>query len=161
LVYVAVSDYAILERQVVALENKLRLKTFHWAETGWKIKRKFMDEALAFDFKIKVAVINNPIKPDKILLHIMEHLIIERNIKQVVIDGKKPKWYGRVIKKALRDKGVSVRKLRLLPDVQSPGIRIADMAAGMIRSYADQKNRQKLTPYFERLKKKIIIKVEE
>ena len=44
-------------------------------------------------------------------------MMIEKNIKNVYIDGKKPKWYAKRIKKILRDKGISIRKLRTIKNL--------------------------------------------
>ena len=68
----------------------------------------------------------------------MKYLIIERKIKKIIIDGKKPKWYERKIKKVLRDRGVSVKKLRTLYDEASPGLRLSDALAGLTRAYYDK-----------------------
>lgn len=161
LVYIAVQDYQAFERQVLELEKELRISAFHWAETGWELKRKFMERALAFDFQVKIAIVRNPVQVDHALQRAMEHMIIERNIKQIFIDGKKSKRYERLIKKILRDKGVPVKRLKTVHDTQYSGIRVADMVAGLSRAYADQKNAEKIAPYFERLRKKIIITLEQ
>lgn len=160
LVYVAVEDNQELERQVQKLEQRLRIKAFHWTDSGWMVKRKFMEEALALEFTVKVAIMKNPIQPEATVLRVMEHLIIERNVTRITIDGKKPKRYEHILKKALRDKGVSVKKLKTVHDTQCAGIRIADMVAGMVRSHADGKNIEKIEPYIKRLTKKIIITIE-
>jgi hypothetical protein len=131
------------------------------AETGWEIKRKFMERALTFDFSVKVAVVKNPIQAVHVLQRAMEHMIVERNIKQIIIDGKKPKWYERIVKKTLRDKGVSIKKLKTVKGAQYAGIRVADMVAGLTRVYADGKNLPKISPYYKQLKKKIIFSIEQ
>lgn len=74
-------------------------------------------------------------------------------------DGKKPKWYERKIKSILRSKNFSIHKLKTVKSSQYPGIRIADMAAGLIRSFYDSKNMNKIEKYYRRLEKKIIITV--
>jgi len=120
-----------------------------------------MERALAFDFFVKIAIAKNPVQVDQVLRRVLEHMIVERNIKQIIIDGKKSKRYERVIKKILRDKGISVKKLKTVRDTQYAGIRVADMVAGLSRLYADKMNLQKIDPYYERLKKKIIITIEQ
>jgi len=161
LVYVAVNDYQTLERKVQALEARLRRGAFHWKDTVWKVKKEFMEEALSFDFRIKIAVFRNPINTGAALELALTHMIVERDITEIFIDGKKPKKYARVLKKSLRDKGIRVSKLRTVNDEQFAGIRLADMAAGLSRSYFDNKNLNKITPYFERLQKKTIIIIEQ
>ena len=79
----------------------------------------------------------------------------------IFLDGKKPKWYEKRIKKVLRDKGVSINKLKSVKDSQVAGIRIADMVAGLSRSYFDGKNLKEIKPYFERLQSKVILTFHE
>lgn len=63
------------------------------------------------------------------------------------------------IKNILRSKNFSVRKLKTVNSSQYPGIRIADMSAGLIRSFYDSKNLNRIEKYYRRLEKKIIITV--
>jgi hypothetical protein len=74
----------------------------------------------------------------KELEHCLQYLIIEKKIKKIILDGKKPKWYERRIKKILREKGVSIKKLRTLNDQSSAGLRLADALAGLVRHYHDR-----------------------
>jgi len=157
LAYIEADNYDLLEKQVKEIESKLKIDYFHWAKTVWRVKEKFMDEVLKLDFRVKIAVVENPIKPDRELEKVLVHMIVERNIKNIYIDGKKPKWYARRLKKILRDKGISVRKLRTVKSSQYAGIRLADMAAGLSRSYFDKKNLEKISKYYQRLEKKIIV----
>ena len=87
----------------------------------------------------------------------MLHTVIEKDIKNIYIDGKKPKWYENRIKHILRDKGISVKKLRTVKCSQFAGIRIADMVAGLSRSHFDRKNDNKFEKYYKKLEKKIIV----
>lgn len=73
------------------------------------------------------------------------------------IDGKKPKWYARKMKKVLRDKNISVRKLKTVHDTEYAGIRVADMVAGLARWQCDDKHTERIQPFYERLKRKIIV----
>ncbi len=160
LVYIETSDKERIEKQIEKIEEELGIKTFHWAETIWALKEEFMKKALKLNFKVKIAIVKNPVKPDKEMERVLVHTIIEKNINNVIIDGKKPKWYEREIKHILRDKGLSTRKLRTINDEQSPGIRLADMVAGLTRTYYDLKNRKRIEPYFAKLRKKIIVIIE-
>ena len=119
-----------------------------------------MDEILKLDFQAKIAIVKNPINPSKELEKVLLHTIVENNIKTIYIDGEKPKWYERKIKKVLRDKGVSIRKLKTVRSSQCAGARIADMVAGLARTYYDSKNLAKIEKYFKKLKKKIIVVIE-
>jgi len=63
---------------------------------------------------------------------------VEENIKKIVIDGRKPKWYSLKLKKILRDKEISVKKVvTIRKEESSPGIRVADCLAGLVRYYHD------------------------
>lgn len=160
LAYIEVENYEFIEEQVKRIERKLNINCFHWSETVKGVKEKFLEEALKLDFRVKIAVIQNPINPVKELERILSHMIIEKNIKNIYIDGKKPKWYERDIKKILRMRGVPIRKLKTVKDSQFAGIRLADMAAGLTRSYFDKKNLERNTKFYKKLQKKIIIIIE-
>lgn len=159
LAYVAVSAYSDLEQKIVSIERELGIESFHWAKTVWKVKERFMDSVLRLDFTAKLAILKNPVSPERELERILEHMLVERGIRSIFIDGKKPSWYERKIKHTLRRKGISVRKLRTVSDTQYAGIRLADMIAGLARSCYDKKNIERLLPYFRRLQKKITVTV--
>ncbi len=160
LVYVEIDNYNRIEKEIKRIEEDLSIDNFHWAKTVWKVKEKFIDNVLKLKFKVKIALIKNPINSSKELERILIHMIIEKNIKNIYIDGKKPKWYERKIKNILRSKGISVRKLKTVNDNQYAGIRIADMVAGLSRSYFDKKNLNKISKFYKRLQKKIIVVIE-
>lgn len=155
LVYVSGNDYFQLENDVQQLEQNLGIEAFHWAETVWKVKSAFMDRALALPFTAKVWIVHNPIHQERILLTVLMELLTESRISCLFIDGKKSKSYERVIKKFLRDRAISVKKLRSVHDTQYAGIRLADMVAGLVCSYMDGKNSLRLEPYLKRIKRKI------
>ena len=159
LVYIEVENCDLLNNAVLKIENDLQIKEFHWSETVWPVKEKFIKRILKLNFKIKIAVLDNPIIPNIELEKILSHMLIERNIDYVYIDGKKPKWYEKRIKNILRSKSFSVSKLRTVKSSQFPCIRIADMVAGLTRTYYDSKNINKIEKYFLALKKKIIITI--
>lgn len=160
LAYIKTKDYQVLEEQIKEIESKLKINYFHWAKTIWRVKEKFMDKVLNLNFKVKIAIVKNPVNPAQELERVLIHMIVEKNIRNIYIDGKKPKWYERKLKKILRDKGISVRKLRTVRSSQYAGIRIADMVAGLSRWYFDKKNIEKVSKYYERLQKKIIVIIE-
>lgn len=159
LVYIEINNHDFLNKEILSIEKELKIKEFHWAETSWIVKEKFIKKVLKLDFSIKIAVFNNPIKPQLVLEKILSHMLIEKNIDYVYIDGKKPKWYERKIKNILRSKNISVHKLKTVKSIQYPCIRIADMVAGLVRSFYDSKNLNKIEKYYQRLKKKIIITI--
>ena len=155
--YIKFKNYQKIEKEVEAIEEELNIDNFHWAHTIWKIKEKFISKVLKLDFEVKVAVVKNPIHPQKELEKALIHTIVEKNIKQIIIDGNRYKWFERKIKYVLRNKGISVRKLRKAKDEQYAGLRIADMVAGLTRAYFDKKNPARFDKYFKKLEKKIIV----
>lgn len=157
LAYIESRQYAVLEKQIIDIERKTRITEFHWSKTVWKIKVAFMDEVLGLDFTAKVAVVKNPVRPAEELERVLAHLMVEHRIRNVYIDGQKPKWYARRIKHILRAKGISVQKLKTVKASQYAGIRLADMVAGLVRSYYDKKNFERIEPYYRRLEKKIVV----
>lgn len=85
---------------------------------------------------------------------VLEEMITEKNIHTLFIDGKKPKWYSRKIKKILRDKAIPLKKVRTVRSGACPGIRLADLVAGLTRWHFDNKNNIKTREFFLILKKK-------
>jgi len=156
LAYIELKDSKEIDKKIIDIEEKLKIKSFHWAETAWPIKEKFIIEVLKLNFKAKIAIIKNPVNPGKELEKVLSHAIIEKNIKNVYIDGKKPKWYEHKIKKILRDKNLSVKKLKTVKDTQFAGIRLGDMVAGLARSYFDKKNPERFDKYYKKLKKRLL-----
>ena len=154
LVYIEVRNYKNVEKKIQEIESNLRLDKFHWKNTPWKIKEGFIKETLKLDFSAKVAVAKNPVNPQIKLEECLTHMIVEKNIKNIFIDGKKPKWYERKIKKILREKNITTKKLRSVNDEQCAGVRLADMVAGLTRSYFDKKNIDRIFKYYAKLEKK-------
>ena len=160
LVYLEIENYNQLEKEIKKIEKELKIDYFHWKEMVWNVKKKFMERMFKLDFNVKIAVIKNPINPNKELERVLMHMIVEKDIRNIYIDGKKPKWYEKKIKKILRDKGISVKKLKTVRSSQYAGIRLADMVAGLSRSYFDKKNLKRISEYYQRLQKKVIVIVE-
>jgi hypothetical protein len=156
LVYIEIQNYDLICKELEKIESDLKIGKFHWSEISWRIKEKFLTEVLKLNFKPKVAVVKNPIKPYLELEKCLSYMIIEKEkeIECIFIDGKKPKWYERRIKKMLRDKNIKTRKLRTVKSEQCPGVRLADMVAGLARSYFDQKNPNRINKYYRKLEKK-------
>jgi hypothetical protein len=160
LVYVEIDSYSKIEKAISKVEKRLKINNFHWSETSWPLKEEFIKVVLGLDFKVKIAVIKNPVNPAQEMERVLSHMMIEHNIKNVFIDGKKPKWYERKIKKILRDKGVSVKKLKTVNDATNAGIKVADLVAGLSRWHFDGKQTDKIDKYYKLLNKKIIILIE-
>ena len=59
------------------------------------------------------------------------------------------------LKKILRDRGISVKKIRTGNDESFPCLRLADAYAGLVRTYWDDKNNKKAKELYELANKKI------
>ncbi len=160
LVYVEVDRYDSFSTAFIQIEQDLGIKYFHWAEAAWPVKEKFIQKILDLDFKVKVAVIENPVNPSLEIERVLAHMIIEHNITKIMIDGKKPKWYERKIKKILRDKMMAVKKLKTVRDESEAGIRLADLLAGLARWHFEDVKRDKIEKYYQRLRSKILVVIE-
>ena len=112
LAYVEFENYPVVEKKILNIEAKLKIEHFHWSKTVWLVKEKFMEQTLNLDFKAKIAIVKNPINPFKEIEKILKHTIIEHDIKYIYIDGQKSKRYEHKIKHILRDKNISVKKLK-------------------------------------------------
>lgn len=152
-VYIAVKRYAAFEKALYAIEKELRISSFHWADERWLIRKKFLDRVLALDFTVKVAIFKQPIQPEAMIERVFTHVIIEKDIQNVFIDARKPRWYERKLKKVLRDKGISVKKLRTVRSTSNVGIQLADAIAGLARYVIDHPETPDSTTCWKRLKK--------
>ncbi len=156
-VYVEVKDIDGLERKLVQILKDLNINVFHWADHGWKLKQKFFKAILPLDFTCIVAVFKNPYHPEKMIETVFQHVITEKRITALYMDGQKPKWYERKLKKVLRDKGISVQKLKTVRnEVSRPGIQLADALAGLTRYYYEnsgQENVQQIVVALKRRKR--------
>ena len=153
-VYITLDDIEKVEKQIRQILINMELESFHWADHGWKVREKFLKEIIKLDFKFKVGIFRNPVKTGEMTEIVLQHLITEKNIEKVLIDGKQPKWYERRLKKVLRDKGISVRKLRTVRDEASqPGLQLADVLAGLCRYHFENPNAEDAKRWFERFKK--------
>jgi len=161
-VYLCFSNVVETEKKIIEIEKQLGIKHFHWADfgskKGWQVREDFLMAASKLDFSFKISVINNPIKFGKVFEKIFEHLIVENKIKKIVIDGKKPKWYSRKLKKVLRDKSISVKKICTANDESAPGLRFADALAGLFRSHYD-KPTEKTTKLIKCFNNKITVQL--
>jgi len=157
LVYIETNNLAKLEVLVTQTEEDLEIKPFHWAHTNWKVREKFISAITRGQFNIKLAIIPNPVKIDASMEEALRHLIVEKHINQILIDGSKPKSYSRKLKKILRDKGVSVKKLRTINDQSSPAMRVADAVAGITRYHSEKPDNQQIKPLYKKIKPKIEI----
>ena len=154
LVYVEVKNLETFENKMLKLLNKLDLKTFHWADHGWKVRNKFLEQVNDLSFTFKIGIFKNPVKTHEMTETVFQHLITEGKITSIYIDGKKPKWYERRLKKVLRDKRISVKKLRTVRKGSAPiGLQLADALAGLVRYYFDNPDRKDAKKWFNKFKK--------
>jgi len=152
-VYVEVTKLEKFEKELKKIEQNLRIRSFHWADERWLIRNKFLTSILILDFTVKVAVFENPKNVGEMLEVVFRHLITEKNIRSILIDGKKPRWYELRLKKVLRDKGVSVRKLRTVKSDTNLGIQLTDAMAGLARYHFDNLDAPDAKKWFNKFKK--------
>ncbi|MCX6784213.1 MAG: DUF3800 domain-containing protein [candidate division WWE3 bacterium] len=137
-VYVEVINKEIFEKEFSIILKELNIQEFHWADQGWKVRRKFIERVINLNFFFKVAVFTNPSNPGKMLEIVFQHLIVEENIHFIFIDGKKPRRYENELKRVLRSKGITVKKLRTVrSETGYFGVQLADALAGLIRYFED------------------------
>lgn len=153
-VYIEVVSLEEFEKQVKDILQDLRIAVFHWSDERWLIRNKFFKQAVKLNFKVKVAIFKNPVHSDEMIELVFQHLIVEKDISSIFIDGKKPKWYERKLKKILRDKGISLKKLKSIRnEIAYPGIQLADALAGLIRYHFDNPQADDAKKWFNKLRK--------
>lgn len=153
-VYIEVVEPEQFQEDLKNIIKKLNIEYFHWADAGWEVRSKFIRKICALDFKFKVAVFKNPAHPEKMIEAVFSQLITEQNISKILIDGKKPKWYEYRMKKVLRDKGVTVKKLKTVRSMSDFGIQVADALAGLVRYSYDNPEGMLAIDLLDKLKKK-------
>lgn len=131
----------------------MKISYFHWAEERWLMKNKFLSQIFDLDFTVKVALFENPVKPDAILEVVFQHLIVEKDITAIFIDVEKPKWYERKLKKVLRDKGIAIKRMKTVRSKSEVGIQLADALASLVRYYHDNPEEKDAKKWFKKLKK--------
>lgn len=154
LVYVMVDDAEKLEQSILETEKALNITSFHWPKHIWKIRQKFIQALQKENFTVKAVIIQNPFSEKKFEEAIKE-LLIEKKVNKIIIDGKKPRWYLLRLKKILREKGISVKKIRAGNDKSFPCLRLADGYAGLIRAHWDDEANEKATELYKIASKKI------
>ncbi len=154
-VYLEIVNREKFEKELLIIEKDLRITSFHWSDERWFMREKFITRASELSFKVKVAVFKNPVKPEKMIEAVFKQLLTESNIHQVLIDGKKPRWYEQKLKKVLRDRGVATKKLKTVrSETSEPGIQLADAVAGLVRSTYDDPGGEIAQKLLRLLKKK-------
>ena len=152
-VYIEIVQREVFEKQINAILKNLKISVFHWSDERWLIRNKFLTQAVKLPFKVKVALFHNPVHSDEMIELVFQHLIVEKEISSIFIDGKKPKWYERKLKKILRDKGISLKKLTSIRNESAfPGIQLADALAGLFRYHFDNPQATDAEKWFNKLK---------
>src|SRR3989338_7969363 len=160
LVYVAVQDLVTLGNAVLKIEKELGINNFHWSHSAWPVRNKFVEKIVSQNFSAKVALIKNPFNLDQAYEYALKHLVIEKDLQAIVIDGKKSRSYERKLKKVLRDKGISIKKLRTGNDESYPALRIADAIAGIVRYRNENPEKKEVQHLYNLIKSKILITLE-
>lgn len=159
LVYVLVENKNLLENDLIEIEKSFNISNFHWSDFstkhGWGIRQGFIKKTKKLSFNFKYSLLKNPINSKNELNNTLFLLLNENNVQEVNIDGKQPKWFERQIKKNLRDRGVSIHKIRMVDDRSEPIIRLADAIANVVRIYHDSP-RNIIKELFSSLSSKII-----
>lgn len=151
LVYVEIKNLEKFESEISKLAGTLDMDTFHWADHGWKVRNKFLEGINELSFTFKVGVFKNPAKVHEMTETVFQYLITEEKITNIYIDGKKPKWYERKLKKVLRDKKISIKKLRTVRKAGAPaGLQLADALAGLVRYHFDNPGGEDAKRWFKK-----------
>ena len=69
-----------------------------------------METVIREDFEVKIFVFRNPFTKEK-MEKALTHLLVEKHIKNVILDGKKSCGYTLRLKKVLRESGIPVKKV--------------------------------------------------
>ncbi len=154
LVYVQVEHLETLDGAILKAEKDLRIKPFHWREESWKIRQAFLELLIKQEFTVKIFVSQNPFTEEK-FENGVAYLLSDGYLKNIIIDGKKPRGYILRLKKVLRDSGVSVAKIRMGNDKSFPCLRLADLFAGIIRAYFDNAQNKEAKKLYKMAKIKI------
>lgn len=161
LVYLSIEDLDSFQRAILKAERGIKIRNFHWSHSAWNVRKRFVEAICRQDFTVKVALIKNPFFASRGYEYALQHLVVEHNIRGLIIDGKKGKAYERKLKKVLRDKGISVKKLRTVNDEAYPALRVADAFAGIIRYRDEYPDNPKIQELYSLIVKKILITLEE
>lgn len=154
LVYITVTNLERLNKAIIQAENELRIEPFHWNKQIWQVREKFLKAVAKEKFTVKAMIVKNPYSEND-FESALHNLIIEKRIKNIIIDGEKPTKYVARLKNVLRHRGASVKKIRMGNDLAYPALRLADFFAGLIRSYCEQPDKKEVKFLYSLAKNKI------
>jgi hypothetical protein len=161
LAYVEFENIEKIQKRVVEIEKEIGIHNFHWSHSSWAVRNRFVEKIAKCDFHAKIALISNPFNVNEAYEYALKHLVVEKKINSIIIDGKKKKAYERRLKKVLRDKGISVKKLKTGNDESYPALRIADCLAGIARYRNEYPDSEKIRRLYNMIKSRIFITLEE
>ncbi|MFA6304605.1 MAG: DUF3800 domain-containing protein [Patescibacteria group bacterium] len=154
LVYIEVENLDKLNNAIVETEKFLRIDAFHWNKQIWKIRKLFLERLSGEDFLVKAALLRNPfIEMD--FHKAVINLVANEKIKQIIIDGKKSRRYHLLLKQFFRKNGMLVKKVKTANDLSFPGLRVADLFAGLIRAYYEEPLKKEAQQLYEMARNKI------
>ena len=157
-VYVEIKNLDKFNNDFIKILSDLRISFFHWTEERWLIREKFLSRILKLSFRVKVAIFRNPVHSDRMMETVFEQIVTESSIDKMLIDAKKPRWYENKLKKILRQRGISIRKLKTVrKDEYVYGIQLADCLAGLYRYYYDNPANKDAKVWIQKLEKHQII----
>jgi|SRR3989344_6182039 len=160
LAYVAFENLDETQKRILKIEKEIGIHHFHWSHSSWVVRNKFIKNIIKCNFFAKIALISNPFKFNEAYEYALKHLVVEKKISAIIIDGKKKKTYERRLKKVLRDKGISVKKLKTGNDESYPALRIADAIAGIVRYRNENPEKKEVQHLYNLIKSKILITLE-
>ena len=161
LAYISFENLDLVQKRIVEIEKEIGIHNFHWSHSSWPVRNKFIEKVIKCDFSVKIALILNPFNLNEAYEYALKHLVVEKRISAIIIDGKKKKSYERRLKKVLRDKGISVKKLKSGNDESYPALRIADAIAGIVRYRNENPENKNILNLYNLIKNKILITLEE
>ncbi|HEY2003856.1 MAG TPA: DUF3800 domain-containing protein [Candidatus Saccharimonadia bacterium] len=124
---------------VVAAEAKAKVKSFHWSKAPWPVRETFLKAVVKGDFVVRYQLSKNPLRDFGVALESTLITAAEGvDVQRIILDGRKDKSYERRLKKVLRDKGLSSKRLRTADDEAYPMLRVADAVAGVLGAHANK-----------------------
>jgi len=155
LVYVCVDALKTLDRAVLGAESDLGIEAFHWSHSAWDVRTEFIKAISGCDFTITIVFIRNPFHEYAAYSYVLGLLSGERDIRSIIIDGKKSKAYEGKVKKILRDKRIPVRNLKMANDDGFPALRVADACAGIARYHYENPADRRIIDLYWLISRKI------
>jgi Protein of unknown function (DUF3800) len=147
-----------VEALISKAELRSGIKTFHWSKRNWEMRRAFIQTVAPGEFKLKLAYVQNPIILGDAILSALPILLSDQRISMILIDGDKSKIYSKKLKKVLRDRGVSAKKIRFVNDESFPVVRLADAVAGLARA-ANELPEGKASELFSQIQDKVSVSI--